>query len=328
MMPAQRSEKAEVKMYSDFKSPYAFLAFDPGMTLEQRFDVRVRWIPFQLRVKGKGERSVYSEYKVKYSYLDARRWAKPRGLWIRGPLKVYDTTPAAIGGVFAGTHGRLLDFGRLAFKKFFLREFEADQPEAVARLIAELGLSDRHYLEYLAGEGRAAYERCQEEAAADHVFGVPFFLFAGEPFWGYDRLALLEQRLEEAGLAIGDKVTAARAALGRRRLPPRGPLCRTWGFLVGSTQRDGDDCQIADANGLSRARHHPVRRRPDLHADNGRAGRRGHQAGAGAIGRSRPRLRRQAARWQVQGELAKHVLFPAQSLEKKSGRRYQASARP
>jgi 2-hydroxychromene-2-carboxylate isomerase len=38
---------------------------------------------------------------------------------------------------------------------------------------------------------------------------MPFFLFAGEPFWGYDRLALLEQRLEEAGLAIGDKVTAA-----------------------------------------------------------------------------------------------------------------------
>jgi 2-hydroxychromene-2-carboxylate isomerase len=124
-------------------------------------------------------------------------------------LKIYDTTPAAIGGLFAETQGRLLDFGRLAFKKFFLREFEADQPEAVARLIAELGLSDRHYFEYLAGEGRAAYERAQQEAAADHVFGVPFFLFAGEPFWGYDRLALLEARLEEAGLAIDRKVTAA-----------------------------------------------------------------------------------------------------------------------
>jgi 2-hydroxychromene-2-carboxylate isomerase len=105
--------------------------------------------------------------------------------------------------------GRLLDFGRLAFTKFFLREFEADQPEAVARLIAELDLSDRHYLEYLAGEGRAAYERCQEEAAADHVFGVPFFMFADEPFWGYDRLGLLEQRLTEAGLQISDNVTAA-----------------------------------------------------------------------------------------------------------------------
>jgi 2-hydroxychromene-2-carboxylate isomerase len=209
IMLEQTGEKAEVKMYSDFKSPYAYLAFDPGMTLGRRFNVRVRWIPFQLRLKGKGERSVYSEYKVKYSYMDARRWAKPRGLWIRGPLKVYDTTPAAIGGLFAETQGRLLDFGRTAFKKFFLRELEADQPEAVARLIADIGLSDRHYLEYLAEEGREAYDRSQAEAAADHVFGVPFFVFAGEPFWGYDRLALLEQRLEEAGLAIGDKVTAA-----------------------------------------------------------------------------------------------------------------------
>src|SRR5262245_49899445 len=78
-----------------------------------------------------------------------------------------------------------------------------------ARLIADLGLSDQHYFEYLAGKGREAYERCQQEAAADHVFGVPFFLFAGEPFWGYDRLVLLEQRLTESGLAIGDKVTAA-----------------------------------------------------------------------------------------------------------------------
>lgn len=205
------SDSDEVKMYSDFKSPYAYLAFDPGMALPERFAVRVRWIPFQLRIKGKGERSVYSEYKVKYSYLDARRWAKPRGLWIRGPLKIYDTTPAAIGGLFAERRGRLLDYGRAAFKHFFLREFEADQPEAVAQLLARLGLSDREYLAFFAGEGRAAYERCQEEAAEDHVFGVPFFIFRGEPFWGYDRLPLLEQRLGEAGLALSREASAAQA---------------------------------------------------------------------------------------------------------------------
>jgi hypothetical protein len=31
MMPEHTSEKAEVKMYSDFKRPYVYLAFDPGM---------------------------------------------------------------------------------------------------------------------------------------------------------------------------------------------------------------------------------------------------------------------------------------------------------
>ena len=195
----------EVKMYSDFKSPYAYLAFDPGMALSERFDVSVRWIPFQLRLKGKGERSVYSEYKVKYSYMDARRWAKARGLWIRGPLKIYDTIPAAIGGLFAEKYGRFLDYGRAAFKHFFLRELEADQPEAVARLLASLGLSDKEYLAFLTGEGRARYDRCQEEAAEDHVFGVPFFIFRGEQFWGHDRLPLLEQRLGEASLALGQK---------------------------------------------------------------------------------------------------------------------------
>jgi 2-hydroxychromene-2-carboxylate isomerase len=208
-MQDQAGERCEVKMYSDFKSPYAYLAFDPGMALAQRYAVRVRWIPFQLRIKGKGERSVYSEYKVKYSYLDARRWAKQRDIRIRGPLKVYDTTPALIGGLFAETQGRLVDYARAAFKQFFLRELEADQPEAVARLITSLGLSAPQYLEYLSSDGRAAYERCQQEAARDQVFGVPFFVFAGEPFWGHDRIAMLEQRLEEAGLAVGKKMSAA-----------------------------------------------------------------------------------------------------------------------
>jgi 2-hydroxychromene-2-carboxylate isomerase len=201
---SMQNERAEVKMYSDYKSPYAYLAFDPGMALEQRFAVRVRWRPFQLRLKGKGERSVYSEHKVKYSYLDARRWAnmRPGGLVLKGPLKIYDTTPALIGGLYAETQGRLVDYSRTVFQRFFRRELEVDQPGAVAAVIAELGMSDQGYRDYLAGEGMAAYERAQEEAVADRIFGVPIFVFEGEPFWGHDRIDLLERRLAEAGLAL------------------------------------------------------------------------------------------------------------------------------
>src|SRR5262245_55478307 len=324
MMPDQTSEKAEVKMYSDFKSPYAYLAFDPGMALGERFHVRVRWIPFQLRLKGKGERSVYSEYKVKYSYMDARRWAKPRGLWIRGPLKIYDTTPAAIGGLFAETHGRLLEFGRMAFKKFFLRELEADQPEAVGSancgswplrptlfrisrrqrprgirtLPARGGRGPRVRRSFLPVRGRAVLglrPACAARTAADGVWSRNWRQ-------GYGSLT----------------------ALGRHKPPSRSRPVR-FSF---STQREVNERQNANAYGLSRARHHSVRRGPDLHADNGRAGRRGHQAGAGAIRRSRPRLRRQAARREIRDELAKHLLLPAQSLEKKPCHRYQAHARP
>ncbi len=201
-MDRREINRRDVKMYSDYKSPFAYLAFDPAFALEDRYRVRIRWIPFQLRIKGKGERSTYSEYKARYSYLDARRWAKPRGLVIRGPLKVYDTTPALIGGLFADRQGRLLDYSRKVYELFFRRELEADQPDAVAADIASLGMSAEDYRSYLAGPGVAAYQNAQDEAATDHIFGVPIFVFDGEPFWGHDRLPLLEQRLVEEGLAI------------------------------------------------------------------------------------------------------------------------------
>jgi 2-hydroxychromene-2-carboxylate isomerase len=195
-------ERVELKMYSDYKSPFAYLAFDPAFALRDRYGIHLRWIPFQLRIKGKGERSLYSEYKARYSYLDARRFAKPRGLVIRGPLKVYDTTPALIGGLFAETHGRLLDYSRTVYERFFRRELELDQAAAVGEVLSVLGLCATGFAEYLSANGAREYQRAQEEAAADHVFGVPLFVFQGEPFWGHDRLPLVEERLKEAGLAL------------------------------------------------------------------------------------------------------------------------------
>ena len=123
----------ELKMYSDYKSPYAWLGFDPAFALEEKYAVKVKWKPFQLRIKGSGQRSVYSEYKVKYSYMDARRTANERGdkKIIRGPLKIYDTVPALIGGLFAEKHGKIVEYSRSVFDLFFKRELAIDEVEAM-----------------------------------------------------------------------------------------------------------------------------------------------------------------------------------------------------
>ena len=191
----------EVKLYFDYKSPFTYLAKDPAFELPARFDVAVRWIPFLLRIKGKGERSIYSEYKARYSYLDARRWANRRGGFrIMGPLKVYDSTPALIGGLFAQREGFFRPFSDLVFARFFERALEIDDPRAIAATIDDLGHPGAGYLEWSAGDGARALAACAEEAAVDHAFGVPLFFFRDEPFWGYDRMPLLEERLAEAGL--------------------------------------------------------------------------------------------------------------------------------
>jgi 2-hydroxychromene-2-carboxylate isomerase len=191
----------EIKLYFDYKSPFAYLAKDPAFALPERYRVQVRWIPFLLRIKGKGERSIYSEHKARYSYLDARRWANRRGGFrIMGPLKVYDSTPALIGGLFALREGFFRPYTDLVFRRFFERALEIDEPSAVAAAIDEVGGSGKAYLTYRNGEGAEAFGACLEEAAGDHVFGVPLFVFRGEPFWGHDRLPLLEERLDEADL--------------------------------------------------------------------------------------------------------------------------------
>ncbi|MBM4266565.1 MAG: disulfide bond formation protein DsbA [Deltaproteobacteria bacterium] len=191
----------ELKLYFDYKSPFAYLAAEPALALPERFAVRLRWIPYFLRIKGKGERSLYSEWKARYSYFDARRWANLRGGFpIKGPLKVYDSRPAMIGGLFAEREGFFREYTLETYARFFRRELEIDETAAVANLIAELGHDPDAFFRYAQGEGAADLKACLDEGHEDHVFGVPLFLFRGEPFWGHDRMPLLEQRLTEAGL--------------------------------------------------------------------------------------------------------------------------------
>lgn len=191
-----------VKLYFDYKSPFAYLAAEPAFALPERYDIALRWIPFTLRIKGRGERSQYSEWKARYSYLDARRWANRRGGFpIRGPRKVYDTAPALIGGLFAQREGVFREYTLQAYARFFDHRLELDAPDEIAALLGDCGASPEAYRAFLADEGPRLLESCIAEAHADHVFGVPLFFFRGEPFWGNDRMALLEERLREAGLA-------------------------------------------------------------------------------------------------------------------------------
>jgi 2-hydroxychromene-2-carboxylate isomerase len=207
------SERETVKLYFDYKSPFAYLAKDPAFELPVRYAIDLRWIPFVLRIKGSGERSVYSERKVRYSYMDARRWANRRGGFkIMGPPKIYDSRPALIGALWAQRQDESArtaqrDFFRRytdeTFRRFFERRLEIDRADEIASLIAELGGAPSDYRSYFEGLGPRVLEACLDEADRDQIFGVPTFVFRGELFWGHDRMPLLEERLAEARLTIG-----------------------------------------------------------------------------------------------------------------------------
>jgi 2-hydroxychromene-2-carboxylate isomerase len=62
-------------MYSDYKTPFAWLAFDPAFELQNRYRIRVSWIPFNWasRVKASGAHTPSTRRDIRTSMRDAGR---------------------------------------------------------------------------------------------------------------------------------------------------------------------------------------------------------------------------------------------------------------
>ena len=193
-----------VTAYIDYKSPYAYLAKDLAYELEGDFGVLIDWLPYVLdipsflgsaRVDESGKvieerRNPHQWRRVRYSYMDCRRQAQKRGLVIRGPQKIWDSSLAAIGMLYAKRQGSavLRRYHDLTFERFWKRELDIEDPRVIGAVLEEAGADSAGFSAYLAGEGRAELEQVCHAAEANGVFGVPSFIVNGELFWGREHL--------------------------------------------------------------------------------------------------------------------------------------------
>ena len=177
-----------VTIYIDYKSPYAYLAKDLAYTLERDCPVRLDWLPYVLdipsflgsaRVDDSGrvienERNAHQWRRVQYSYMDCRREARKRGLVIRGPQKIWDSTLAACGMLYAKRQRRpvLRRYHDLTFERFWKRELDIEDPAEVGAVLAEAGAEIGGFASYSAREGKEEVDRICRAAEALGVFGV------------------------------------------------------------------------------------------------------------------------------------------------------------
>jgi 2-hydroxychromene-2-carboxylate isomerase len=194
-----------ITFYSDYKSPYAFVAKAEVYQLEQDYNVIVRWLPYTLNIPtylGSVElRSEHHWRRVRYSYMDARRLANLQGLTLRGPKKIYDSRLANIGMLYALEHDAFRRYNDLVFERFWKRELDIEELDAILGVLKEAGADTGGFRSFVGGPGGAAHDRIVAEAEEAGVFGVPMFVLDGELFWGGDRLPLLRHVLDARGLA-------------------------------------------------------------------------------------------------------------------------------
>jgi 2-hydroxychromene-2-carboxylate isomerase len=189
-----------VTIYIDYKSPYAYLIKDPAYALEREFGIEFTWLPYVLNIPdflGTVEgRNPHQWRRVRYSYMDARRLANRRGLTVRGPQKIFDSSTAAIGMIYAQRHRTLRRYNDIVFERFWKRELDIEDREAIRQALAQSGAESAAFDEFADGEGRRELERIGRAAETGGVFGVPTFVIDGELFWGGDRLWMVREKLE------------------------------------------------------------------------------------------------------------------------------------
>ena len=193
----------EVVLWSDYVSPYAFVAKAWAYELERDYDIVLQWRPYTLDVASYmgsvDGRDPHHWRRVRYSYMDARRYANKQGLVLKGPLKIYYARPANAGMLYAQRHGVFRAYNDAAFDRFWRREFDPEDVAAVEALLIQAG-APAGFPDFLIGEGGAEHDRLRNEAEVAGVFGVPTFVFDNELFWGGDRIGLLCERLDEKGV--------------------------------------------------------------------------------------------------------------------------------
>lgn len=195
-------------VYTDYKSPYAFVADAAIRAIALQYPVHLDWRPYTLRIEefmGTVEaRTVHNWRKVRYGYMDARRMANRQGLIMKGPRRIYRGELSSTGLLFAQDHGFFEAYHASTFERFWRHDLDIDSLEEMSRHIDALGASGADFARFAQGEGGARERRLVGEAEALGIFGVPMMIFDDQLYWGGDRLAMVREAIEQTLSAAGE----------------------------------------------------------------------------------------------------------------------------
>jgi 2-hydroxychromene-2-carboxylate isomerase len=143
-----------------------------------------------------------------YAVFDVARHAHALGLAMNGPpAHPFVSLKALRAHALHQDAPQSLALARELFAACWERGLDLTDSAVVVDCVAAVGLPVDDLTDRMDDPATKALLRANtDEALAAGVFGAPFFLHEGEPFWGHDRMPLLAARLQGApGLPAGER---------------------------------------------------------------------------------------------------------------------------
>lgn len=199
---------APIAFYFDFISPFGYFASLRIDELGARYGREVDWISMLLGVSVlkvmKIPPIVELPLKGDYVVRDAQRYARRNGVPLARSHRLPGSKPVEAGRAFAWAR----QSDPKGAKRLASRIFESYHVHC--RDIADLGVLracfgeadlDWRAFEAARADGSAAalLRRNVEQSLARGVFGSPFFIVDGEPFFGVEKLPVVEEWLATGG---------------------------------------------------------------------------------------------------------------------------------
>jgi 2-hydroxychromene-2-carboxylate isomerase len=200
------SSASPIDFYFEFSSPYGYIAAEIVDGFEQRVGRPVTWRPMLLgpvfKITGQPP-LVEIPMKGEYSKRDFARTARLHKVAYNHPGKFPIGTVAALRA-FYWVHDRdprqARALAKALYRAYFVDGTDISAPATVIEVARKSGVDAAALAPAL--EDPVVKERARREAdaaIAAGVFGSPFFIVDGEPFWGCDRMPMVEDWIRSGG---------------------------------------------------------------------------------------------------------------------------------
>lgn len=195
-----------IEFYFDFNSPYGYVAAHLIDNIAERYERTTDWHPILLGVifKETGARPM-REVPIKGAYQarDAARMCRYYGVTYREPDN-HPFSPVAASRAFYWVKDRdtakAKELAMALYTAALANNQDISTPDNVAKIAATIGIDEKELLAAL--DDPAVKQRLRDETEAARqkgVFGSPFVIVDGEPFWGIDRFEIIDEWLVTGG---------------------------------------------------------------------------------------------------------------------------------
>lgn len=195
-----------IDFYFDFSSPYGYLASTQIDEVGSRHSRKIIWRPYLMgaafKITGRAP-LVNHPLLASYALHDLQRSARLLNVPINMPSKFPVTTVAACRAFYwIADQDEVLakQFAHKIYQAYFVDGQDISKRSNVIKTATSLGIESNKLEDALTNQAVKQRLRNETDSALNkQVFGSPFFIVDGEPFWGNDRISQLETWLEKRG---------------------------------------------------------------------------------------------------------------------------------